>query len=115
VFAEEERGNAFRTLLAVGVSVNSPNTSPLSHEIRILIAAFDGGNVIPSRDRLAKNSLGSSDEQERDSSASCPYERGQVEVVWAAVADSDANYDFQETVNKTKAMLKAIALAETFR
>jgi anthranilate/para-aminobenzoate synthase component I len=31
------------------------------------------------------------------------------------VADSDAKYKFQETVNKSKAMLKAIALAETFR
>ena len=31
------------------------------------------------------------------------------------VADSDAAYEFQETVNKAKAMLKAIALAETFR
>jgi hypothetical protein len=31
------------------------------------------------------------------------------------VADSDAKYGFQETVNNAEAMLRAIALAETFR
>jgi len=31
------------------------------------------------------------------------------------VADSDAKYEFQETVNKSKTMIKAIGLAETFR
>jgi anthranilate synthase component 1 len=30
------------------------------------------------------------------------------------VADSDPESEFQETVNKSKAMLKAVALAETF-
>jgi anthranilate synthase component 1 len=30
------------------------------------------------------------------------------------VADSDPKHEFQETVNKAKAMVKAIALAETF-
>jgi anthranilate/para-aminobenzoate synthase component I len=30
------------------------------------------------------------------------------------VADSDPEAEFQETVNKAKAMLKAIAMAETF-
>ena len=38
-----------------------------------------------------------------------------VQAGGGIVADSDANYEFQETVNKSKAMLKAIALAETFR
>jgi anthranilate synthase component 1 len=38
-----------------------------------------------------------------------------VQAGGGIVADSDANYEFQETVNKAKAMLKAIALAETFR
>ncbi len=38
-----------------------------------------------------------------------------VQAGGGIVADSDAKYEFQETVNKAKAMLKAIALAETFR
>jgi anthranilate synthase component 1 len=38
-----------------------------------------------------------------------------VQAGGGIVADSDATYEFQETVNKAKAMLKAIALAETFR
>jgi anthranilate synthase component 1 len=38
-----------------------------------------------------------------------------VQAGGGIVADSDAKYEFQETVNKSKAMLKAIALAETFR
>ena len=38
-----------------------------------------------------------------------------VQAGGGIVADSDANYEFNETVNKSKAMLKAIALAETFR
>jgi anthranilate synthase component 1 len=38
-----------------------------------------------------------------------------VQAGGGIVADSDANYEFQETVNKSKAMIKAIALAETFR
>jgi anthranilate synthase component 1 len=38
-----------------------------------------------------------------------------VQAGGGIVADSDPKYEFQETVNKAKAMLKAIALAETFR
>jgi len=38
-----------------------------------------------------------------------------VQAGGGIVADSDADYEFNETVNKSKAMLKAIALAETFR
>lgn len=38
-----------------------------------------------------------------------------VQAGGGIVADSDPQYEFQETVNKAKAMLKAIALAETFR
>jgi anthranilate synthase component 1 len=38
-----------------------------------------------------------------------------VQAGGGIVADSDAKYEFQETVNKAKAMLKAIGLAETFR
>jgi anthranilate synthase component 1 len=38
-----------------------------------------------------------------------------VQAGGGIVADSDAAYEFQETVNKAKAMLKAISLAETFR
>jgi anthranilate synthase component 1 len=38
-----------------------------------------------------------------------------VQAGGGIVADSDAKYEFQETVNKSKAMLKAIALAGTFR
>ena len=38
-----------------------------------------------------------------------------VQAGGGIVADSDASYEFQETVNKSKAMVKAIALAETFR
>jgi anthranilate synthase component 1 len=37
-----------------------------------------------------------------------------VQAGGGIVADSDPKYEFQETVNKAKAMLKAIALAETF-
>ena len=37
-----------------------------------------------------------------------------VQAGGGIVADSDPQYEFQETVNKSKAMLKAIALAETF-
>jgi anthranilate synthase component 1 len=38
-----------------------------------------------------------------------------VQAGGGIVADSDPKYEFQETVNKSKAMLKAIALAQTFR
>src|SRR5437867_465708 len=38
-----------------------------------------------------------------------------VQAGGGIVADSDAGYEFNETVNKSKAMLKAIALAESFR
>ena len=38
-----------------------------------------------------------------------------VQAGGGIVADSDADSEFNETVNKSKAMLKAIALAETFR
>jgi len=38
-----------------------------------------------------------------------------VQAGGGIVADSDANSEFNETVNKSKAMLKAIALAESFR
>jgi anthranilate synthase component I len=38
-----------------------------------------------------------------------------VQAGGGIVADSDPKYEFQETVNKAKAMIKAIALAETFR
>jgi anthranilate synthase component 1 len=38
-----------------------------------------------------------------------------VQAGGGIVADSDPTYEFQETVNKSKAMLKAIALAQTFR
>jgi anthranilate synthase component 1 len=38
-----------------------------------------------------------------------------VQAGGGIVADSDSTYEFQETVNKSKAMIKAIALAETFR
>jgi anthranilate synthase component 1 len=38
-----------------------------------------------------------------------------VQAGGGIVADSDSAYEFNETVNKAKAMLKAIALAETFR
>ncbi len=38
-----------------------------------------------------------------------------VQAGGGIVADSDAGAEFNETVNKSKAMLKAIALAETFR
>jgi anthranilate synthase component 1 len=38
-----------------------------------------------------------------------------VQAGGGIVADSDAGYEFNETVNKAKAMFKAIALAETFR
>ncbi len=38
-----------------------------------------------------------------------------VQAGGGIVADSDAKYEFQETVNKSKAMRKAIALAQTFR
>jgi anthranilate synthase component 1 len=37
-----------------------------------------------------------------------------VQAGGGIVADSDPQYEFQESVNKSKAMLKAIALAETF-
>ena len=37
-----------------------------------------------------------------------------VQAGGGIVADSDPKYEFQETVNKARAMLKAIALAETF-
>ena len=37
-----------------------------------------------------------------------------VQAGGGIVADSDPTYEFQETVNKSKAMLNAIALAETF-
>jgi len=37
-----------------------------------------------------------------------------VQAGGGIVADSDPAYEFNETVNKAKAMLKAIALAETF-
>ncbi len=38
-----------------------------------------------------------------------------VQAGGGIVADSDAGYEFNETVNKSKAMIKAIALAESFR
>jgi anthranilate synthase component 1 len=38
-----------------------------------------------------------------------------VQAGGGIVADSDPKYEFQESVNKSKAMLKAIALAQTFR
>jgi len=38
-----------------------------------------------------------------------------VQAGGGIVADSNPQYEFQETVNKAKAMIKAIALAETFR
>jgi len=38
-----------------------------------------------------------------------------VQAGGGIVADSDPKYEFTETVNKAKAMIKAIALAETFR
>ncbi len=38
-----------------------------------------------------------------------------VQAGGGIVADSDPAYEFQETVNKAKAMVKAIALAESFR
>ena len=38
-----------------------------------------------------------------------------VQAGGGIVADSDADSEFNETVNKSKAMLKAIALAESFR
>ena len=38
-----------------------------------------------------------------------------VQAGGGIVADSDADYEFNETVNKSKAMLKAIALAESFQ
>jgi anthranilate synthase component 1 len=38
-----------------------------------------------------------------------------VQAGGGIVADSDPEYEFQETVNKAKAMFKAIALAESFR
>lgn len=38
-----------------------------------------------------------------------------VQAGGGIVADSDPKYEFQETVNKARAMIKAIALAETFR
>ena len=38
-----------------------------------------------------------------------------VQAGGGIVADSDANSEFNETVNKSKAMLKAIALAESFQ
>ncbi len=38
-----------------------------------------------------------------------------VQAGGGIVADSDPTYEFQETINKSKAMIKAIALAETFR
>jgi anthranilate synthase component 1 len=38
-----------------------------------------------------------------------------VQAGGGIVADSDAAYEFNETVNKSKAMIKAIALAESFR
>ena len=41
--------------------------------------------------------------------------RAYVEAGGGIVADSEAEYEFNETVNKSKAMRKAIALAETFR
>jgi anthranilate synthase component 1 len=37
-----------------------------------------------------------------------------VQAGGGIVADSDAAYEYRETVNKSKAMLKAIALAEGF-
>jgi anthranilate synthase component 1 len=37
-----------------------------------------------------------------------------VQAGGGIVADSDPKYEFQETVNKARAMIKAIALAETF-
>jgi anthranilate synthase component 1 len=37
-----------------------------------------------------------------------------VQAGGGIVADSDAGYEYNETVNKAKAMFKAIALAETF-
>jgi anthranilate synthase component I len=37
-----------------------------------------------------------------------------VQAGGGIVADSDAGYEFNETVNKSKAMIKAIALAESF-
>jgi anthranilate synthase component 1 len=43
--------------------------------------------------------------------------KGNVAYVQAGggiVADSDPKYEFQETINKARAMIKAIALAETF-
>jgi anthranilate synthase component I len=38
-----------------------------------------------------------------------------VQAGGGIVADSDPKYEFQETVNKARAMIKAMALAETFR
>jgi anthranilate synthase component I len=38
-----------------------------------------------------------------------------VQAGGGIVADSDAQYEFNETVNKAKAMIKAVALAESFR
>jgi anthranilate synthase component 1 len=38
-----------------------------------------------------------------------------VQAGGGIVADSDSSYEFRETVNKAKAMVKAIALAESFR
>jgi anthranilate synthase component 1 len=38
-----------------------------------------------------------------------------VQAGGGIVADSDPAYEFQETVNKAKAMVKAIALAESFK
>src|SRR2546425_194150 len=38
-----------------------------------------------------------------------------VQAGGGIVADSDPAYEYQEAVNKAKAMLKAIAMAEAFR
>ena len=43
-----------------------------------------------------------------------PQARENVQAGGGWVNDSEAEAEFQKTVNKSKAMLKAVALAETF-
>ena len=41
-----------------------------------------------------------------------PVEKGEPHRIFGLVADSDPETEYQETLNKARAMLKAVALAE---